>query len=67
MKYCIVYVHLDGSSVCGLVLKYKEQEEMLEVKLTVVESADTERKQALAWLAAMQKVSNFINIQLEPV
>jgi len=45
----------DGSSVNGLILKYKEQEEMLEVKLTVVPSPDAERKQALAWLAAMQK------------
>ncbi|KAM7448854.1 Zinc finger FYVE domain-containing protein 21 [Porites harrisoni] len=45
----------DGSSVSGLILKYKEQEEMLEVKLTVVSSPDTERKQALTWLVAMQK------------
>lgn len=45
----------DGSSVNGLILKYKEQDEMLEVKLTVVTSPDSDRKQALAWLAAMQK------------
>lgn len=50
---------IDGSSVSGLILKYKEQEEMLEVKLTVVSSPDTERKQALTWLVAMQKVSTY--------
>ena len=51
---------LDGSSVNGLILKYKEQEEMLEVKLTVMPSPDAERKQALTWLAAMQKVATLI-------
>ena len=61
-----MYIHLDGSSVSGLVLKYKEQEDMLEVKLTVVESPDTEKKQALAWLAAMQKVSCQYSVCLSP-
>ncbi|XP_015771428.1 PREDICTED: zinc finger FYVE domain-containing protein 21-like [Acropora digitifera] len=45
----------DGLAVSGLILKYKQQGEMLEVKLTVVTSPDAERKQALSWLVAMQK------------
>lgn len=52
--------HLDGSAVSGLILKYKQQDEMLEVKLTIVSSPDAERKQALSWLVAMQKVSTCI-------
>lgn len=52
-----MHTYLDGSAVSGLILKYKQQDEMLEVKLTVVTSPDVERKQALSWLVAMQKVS----------
>lgn len=51
-----MHTHLDGFAVSGLILKYKQQGEMLEVKLTVVTSPDAERKQALSWLVAMQKV-----------
>lgn len=51
-----MHTHLDGLAVSGLILKYKQQGEMLEVKLTVVTSPDAERKQALSWLVAMQKV-----------
>jgi len=45
----------ENSSVSGLILKYKEHDEMLEVKLTVVPSPEEHRKQSLTWLAAMQK------------
>lgn len=45
----------DGSAVSGVALKYKQQDEMLEVKLKVVSSPDAEKKQALSWLVAMQK------------
>ncbi|KAL9954691.1 hypothetical protein ACROYT_G042259 [Oculina patagonica] len=45
----------DNSSVKGLILKYKEHDEMLEVKLIVVPSPEEHRKQSLTWLAAMQK------------
>ena len=52
----------ENSSVSGLILKYKEDDEMQEVKLTVVPSPDEHRKQSLTWLAAMQKVSDhFVN------
>ena len=66
MLYLFIYLFIylftcmlcsDNSSVSGLILKYKEQDEMLEVKLTVVPSPEEHRKQSLAWLAAMQKVS----------
>ena len=46
----------------GVALKYKQQDEMLEVKLKVVSSPDAEKKQALSWLVAMQKVSTCIAI-----
>jgi len=49
---------LENSSVSGLILKYKELDEMLELKLTVVPSPEEHRKQSLAWLAAMQKVND---------
>ena len=48
----------ENSSVSGLILKYKEDDEMQEVKLTVVPSPEEHRKQSLIWLAAMQKVSD---------
>ena len=58
MLLVLSFFCVDNSSVSGLILKYKEQEEMLEVKLTVVPSPEEHRKQSLTWLAAMQKVSD---------
>lgn len=47
----------DNTGVRGLILKYKRQDEMQEVRLTVVQSPEEHRKQSLTWLVAMQKVS----------
>lgn len=47
----------DNTGVSGLILKYKRQDEMQEVRLTVVQSPEEHRKQSLTWLVAMQKVS----------
>ena len=40
----------------GLLLKYKERDEMLEIKLRVVQSPEADKKHSLAWLASMQRV-----------
>ncbi|XP_022784303.1 zinc finger FYVE domain-containing protein 21-like [Stylophora pistillata] len=45
----------DNSGVSGLILKYKQQDEMEEVRLAVVPSPAEHRKQSLTWLVAMQK------------
>lgn len=45
----------DNSGVSGLILKYKQQDGMGEVRLVVVPSPEEHRKQSLTWLVAMQK------------
>lgn len=57
-NYLMFFCCAENSSVSGLILKYKEDDEMQEVKLTVVPSPEEHRKQSLTWLAAMQKVSD---------
>ena len=51
------FLWADNTGVRGLILKYKRQDEMQEVRLTVVQSPEEHRKQSLTWLVAMQKVS----------
>ncbi|XP_031568064.1 zinc finger FYVE domain-containing protein 21-like [Actinia tenebrosa] len=45
----------EGEHINGIVLKYKEQGNVLEVHLHAVLSPEAERRHSLAWIAAMQR------------
>ncbi|EDO40162.1 predicted protein [Nematostella vectensis] len=41
--------------VSGIILKYKERAEVMEVKLHAIGTSEAEKKSGLAWIAAMQR------------
>ena len=47
-----------GHHVRGMLFKYKNGENIEEVKLNAVSSPEEEKKHSLAWIAAMQRVRN---------
>ena len=53
---CLSHSHTGGNAVTGITLKYKDCDEVLDIKLQAIHSPEAERKRALVWLAVMQKV-----------